>query len=223
MRRRYSWEEMLPVDETHAAANFLANTWNLVANLCPVDFQYRKHEPKLTERLYFYLKRLEAKSGLTGFWVNESQEPYFDDDGILRRIKKDITYCSNTSPRFRLELIFEFKKLSRSSLATYRGKDGMRRFIDGNYAPQKPLAVMVGIILKTNYKDVVEALNNSLSRADIRSELQMVSDATGRYIRKPSEAVRSTAEFDTEHRRPADKAPPNGTTTIAHIFLICNQ
>lgn len=213
---------MIPVGETHAAARFLATTWDLIANSCPADLRYTKHEPKLTEMLYLHLNRLRAKSGLTGFWVNEAQEPYFDGDCELRRIKKDITYYSNAS-RLRLELIFEFKKLSRSSLATYRGEEGMRRFIDGNYAPQKPLAVMVGIILKGNYKDVVEALNNSLSRADVRSELQMVSDATGRYIRKPSEAVRSTAEFDTEHHRPADKAPPNGTTTIAHIFLICNQ
>ncbi len=220
--RHCSWEEMIPVEETHAAARFLATTWNLIAKSCPKDIQYAKHEPKLTELLYIYLNRLRAKSGLTGFWVNEAQEPHIDDDGELRRIKKDITYYSNAS-RLRLELIFEFKKLSRSSLATYRGEEGMRRFIDGNYAPQNPLAVMVGIILKGNYEDVIEALYNSLSQADVRGELEMVSDATGRYIRRPSEAVRSTAQFDTEHRRPADKAPPNGTTTIAHIFLVCNQ
>lgn len=222
MSRDYLWEDIIPVNETNAAASFLAATWNLIANSHLKGFQYAKHEPKLTELLYFHLNRLKADSGLTGFWVNEAQEPYFDGDGELRRIKKDITYLSNAS-RLSLELIFEFKKLSPSKLSTYRGKDGMRRFIDGNYAPQKPLAVMVGIILKGNYEVVVEALNNSLSRADVRSELQMESDATGRYIRKPSEAVRSTAEFDTEHLRPPDKAPPNGTTTIAHIFLICNQ
>ncbi len=222
MRRRYSWEEMIPVDETHAAARFLVTTWNLLAKSCPEDIQYAKHEPKLTELLYIYLNKLRAESGLTGFWVNEAQEPHIDDNGELRRIKKDITYYSNVFI-LRLELIFEFKKLHALSLATYRGEEGMRRFIDGNYAPQKPLALMVGIILKGNYEDVVDALYNSLLGADVRSELQMVSDATGRYIRKPSKAVPSTAEFDTEHRRPADKAPPNGTTTIAHIFLICDQ
>jgi hypothetical protein len=212
---------MIPIDETQAAAKFLATTWNLLAKSCPEDITYTKSEPKLTELLSYYLKRLQAASGLTGFWVNEDQEPYFDGDR-MRRTKKDITYYSNAS-KFRLELIFEFKKLSHSSLATYRGRDGMRRFVDGNYAPQKPLAVMVGILLTGGQDDVIMALYNSLSQVAIRSELQMVQDPTGRYIRKPPEAAQSTAEFDTEHRRPADKAPPNGTTTIAHIFLICNQ
>lgn len=222
MRKRYSWEEMIPVDETHAAARFLKTTWNLIAKSYPKNIRYAKRETALTELLSYHLCRLKAESGLTGFWVNEGQEPYFDDDGNLRRIKKDITYYSNAT-RLTLELIFEFKKLSRSSLRTYLGKDGMRRFVDGNYAPQKPLAIMVGILLSNKCDDVINTLYNSLSRADVRSKLQMVDDATGRYIRKPSEVVRCIAEFDTEHCRPEDKAPPNGTTTIAHIFLICNQ
>jgi hypothetical protein len=217
----YTWEEIIPVEETYAAARFMVATWYLIGKLNPEYIKYEKPEPKLTEMLCHYLKRRHAESGVTGFWVNEDQEPLFEGDS-MQRIKKDITYYSNAS-RFRLELIFEFKKLSQSSISTYRGKDGMRRFVDGNYAPQKPLAIMVGITLKGSFDDVIKALYKSLSRVDVQSELKMVRDSKGRYIRMPSEAVRSIAEFDTEHNRPADKTPPKGTTTIAHIFLICDQ
>lgn len=221
MRQRYSWDELIPVEEAHTAAKFLATTWNLVTNLYSDDFQYKRHEPKLTERLHYYLIRFKAKSGLTGFWVNEGQESYVERNGSFKKIRKDITYCSNIS--MRLELIFEFKKVSKSTLATYRGNQGMRRFIDGNYAPHIPLAVMVGIMLKNGSKDVIQALYSSLSKIKVRSQLQMVSDTSGRYIRRPSEALQAIAEFDTEHIRPPEKAPPNGTTTIAHIFLFCNK
>ncbi len=222
MKRRYSWEEMIPVNETYMAAEFLVKTWKQISNSYPEQTRFARHEPKLTELLCYHLRRLKARSGLTGFWVNEEQEPHLDGEGKMGRIKKDITYYSNVS-NLPLELVFEFKKLSKSSLATYRGKQGMRRFVDGNYAPQKPLAIMVGIIIKSKSKEVINALYNSLSRTKVNMELQMVSDATGRYIRKPSEAIRSVGEFDTEHRRPADQAPPNGTTTITHIFIMCIQ
>lgn len=46
----------------------------------------------------------------------------------------------------------------------------------------------------------------------------MLPDGTGRYIREPSQ-VFSAAAFDTEHKRPLDQAPPQGATTLAHIFL----
>lgn len=221
MRQQHSWNHIIPVEETRSAANFLVCTWDKIASAVNSEIQYKKHEPKLTELLYIYLNLFKAQSGLTGFWVNEAQEPQFDSDNKIRRIKKDITYYSNAS-KVSLELIFEFKKLSRSSLATYRGKDGMRRFVDGNYAPEKPLAVMVGIT-DGDCKDVLSSLSNSLSKASVQKDLQMVHDASGRYLRDPSEVISTIAKFDTEHRRPALKAPPNGTTTLAHIILQCRK
>ncbi len=222
MRQHYSWEDMIPVDETHAAAKSLATTWNLIAKSFPKQIRYSKHEPKLTELLHYYLCRLKAKSGLTGFWVNEGQELYMENDGNFLRSKKDITYCSNRS-KLPIEITFEFKKLSSSSIATYRGEKGMRRFVDGTYAIQKPLAVMVGILVQGQYDNIIKALFKALSRNNVQCELKMVPDAIGRFIRQPSEAIQPVAEFDTEHRRPVEKTPPNGTITIAHIFLMCNQ
>lgn len=219
VRPRYSWDELIPVEETYAAAEFLVSTWYLISRADPDNFTFRKHEPKLTELLAMNLKRLIANSGLTGFWQNEDQEPYPDEQNQIRRIKNDIKYLSNASS-IRIELTFEFKKLTQSSLSTYRSDKGMRRFVDGNYAKKMPLAVMVGII-KDDPTVIADKLYKSLSIPAIRSELQMVHDSKGNYIRRPSDVLRDIAEFDTEHRRPSDKAPKNGTTTIAHILVTC--
>ncbi|WP_211252156.1 hypothetical protein, partial [Arenimonas metalli] len=51
-----------------------------------------------------------------------------------------------------------------------------------------------------------------------RDNLKMLPDRDGRYLREPS-LVFARASFDTEHKRPLDQAPPQGATTLAHIFL----
>ncbi|TIU66195.1 MAG: Fis family transcriptional regulator, partial [Mesorhizobium sp.] len=35
----------------------------------------------------------------------------------------------------------------------------------------------------------------------------------------PSTLFPPTAEFDTEHKRPAELAPSHGTIRVAHVFL----
>lgn len=222
MSQRYSWEDLFPSEETKSAALFLVTTWNRIAQAQPIKVRYAEDEPKITEKLCYYLVLFSADSGLTGAWVNEAQNVLLSEEGeLLDRIKKDITYFSNASEK-RLELIFEFKKFSRSSLAEYRGKNGMCRFVDGNYAINRPLAVMVGIL---NGKDntAIDALCNSLSKEKMRIKLMMVEDRNDRCIRRPSEAIPTIAEFDTEHLRPLEKAAQNSTTTLAHIFLTCGN
>ena len=221
MRRRYSWDELIPIDETRASAEYLVNTWYLISKASPDKYAFKHHEPKLTELLAYNLNMLKADSGLTGFWITEDNVPYIDEHGQVRRTRNDIKYLSNIST-LGIELTFEFKKLKHTSsaLCTYRGKDGMRRFVQGNYAKKQPFAAMVAIILD-DPKTISQALYKSLSIPAIRSDLCMVHDGDGNYIRRPANVLRSIAEFDTEHRRPADKAPVNGTTTIAHILIRC--
>ena len=221
MRRRYTWGELIPVDETRTASEFLVNTWLLISKSDPDKYAFKHYEPKLTELLHLNLNLFKADSGLTGYWVNENNEPYEDENGQIRRTRNDIQYLSNvTSPG--IEFTFEFKKLKKSSASIYkyRGVDGMYRFVKGNYSKKQPLAAMVGII-KDDPKIISEELYRSLSMPAIRSELQMVYDGAGNYIRRPSDVLKGIAVFDTEHNRPADKAPKNGTTTLAHILISC--
>jgi len=206
------------MDEITLAAKHLVTVWSSVSMADPKHFKYTSREPDLTERLHSFLVRFSSESGLTGMWINESQDTFYSNKGEVRgRNRKDITYFSNLSG-IRLTLVFEFKKLTKSNLATYRGVNGMQRFVDGNYAIGESLAVMVALI-KEDRVNTIEALNRSLSQKGVQNELRMVHDGNKKYIRRPSKVFNGIAEFDTEHRRPSEKSPPNGTTTLAHIFL----
>jgi len=80
---------------------------------------------------------------------------------------------------------------------------------------------MVGL-LRANDGEAVSALQKTLSKTTIQKDLKMVQDRNGKYIRIPSTVLKEVAHFDTEHDRPIEQAPKNGTTTLAHIFLKCS-
>ena len=220
-RTRYTWDQLIPVDETNQAVRYLLDTWKLIGRTNKEEILYSKGEPKLTEFLSAQLNLLQTNSGLTGFWNNETQGLILNTvtQNKRKRVKKDITYQSNVGRR--LDLVFEFKKVSRSSLSTYRGNNGMRRFVDGHYAERCPLAIMVGII-NGSCTDVIDSLYRSLSiPTAARGDLHMDHDSQGRYVRKPSNVLPEFAKFDTEHNRPPEQSPQNGTTTLAHTFVHC--
>ncbi len=88
MRKRYSWDELLPVDETRLAAEFLVKTWNLISVADPDKYAFKHYEPKLTELLALNLCKLKADSGLTGYWITEDNVPYIDENGQVRRTRR---------------------------------------------------------------------------------------------------------------------------------------
>lgn len=222
MRARYTWDDLLPLDETRLATEYLIATWEKLSATSGRKFCYSMYEPKLTEKLHRGLADfLAGPSQLSGFWVSESQDVYFNDAyEAVGRNKKDLIYLSNQG-KHRLILVFEFKKLG--SRATYRGRGGMARFVDGNYALGQPLAVMVGILCDNSMADgIIESLRRSLLQKATQSGLSMVADVDGRRVRMPSVVLAGSANFDTEHRRPQGKGHPlTNTTTLAHAFLRC--
>jgi len=96
VRTRYSWSDLIPLGETRLAASYLVKTWNKLLSLDPKRSKYSNREPLLTEALHVYLIQFIGNSGLTGFWINESQEPRFVGEEI-KRVKTDIKYQSNVS------------------------------------------------------------------------------------------------------------------------------
>lgn len=219
MSQRYSWEELLPVDEARAATAFMIDVWRAASNAYPEDFKYSKREPDLTAMLTLYLHLLEGDSRVLGFWNTEAQMPKKRGPGKLSITRKDLSYQSNYSG-MKLDLTFEFKKVTESSLGTYRGDSGMKRFVDGEYAIGSPLAFMVGITKLGDTKPISK-LRLSLMKETTQSSLKMAQDSSGRYLIEPSEAVPFSCNFDTQHSRPSKKAPANGTITLGHIFVEC--
>lgn len=222
---RDHWRDAFPVDEAQRAAKFLYETWEQLVASKAKGFRPTLRENQLTEKLYPFLARLsQGKGRLTGFWHNEARHSDIDDDEsddpkVVNRIRKDITYTSNADGK-RLELIFEFKKLSASSSSwrQYRGVDGMRRFVDGHYAQGLPLALMVGMLMDTP-DECVKGLKRSLLSKASREDLRMVPRARDKYIFEPSTAFPEVACFDTEHNRPAHMAPSHGTMLLSHMFI----
>lgn len=215
-RTKYSWDDLIPVEEAKAAASFLVTTWKQCIKTFDSDFKFTKREPQLTELLMVNINKLKAVSGLSGFWENESQVPRLEGR-VVKRTKTDIKYQSNKG--IPIELVFEFKKVKSNSLATYKNESGMRRFVDGYYSVKQPLAAMVAIIEAGTEKDISDNLIRALSHKDSYNNLRMVQNSKGEYIRRPSELLESIAAFDTEHSRPKDQAPVCGTTTLSHILL----
>lgn len=219
MTLRYSWIDLIPIDETRAATTFMTDVWKTVSRANPEDFKYKSREPDLTAMLTYYLQCLEGSSRLLGFWNTEAQIQKKMGPGKLSRTRKDLSYQAYING-YRLDLTFEFKKITSSNLATYRGNDGMKRFVDGDYAIGKPIAFMVGIT-RRNDTDPIDKLFDSLQKNKIKDELDMIQDSTGRYIIRPSEVVPGSCVFDTGHNRPSGKAPPGGVITVGHIFVEC--
>lgn len=219
-RTHYTWDELIPKEETLAAVRFMVDIWNRASSAYKDHFAFSQIEPKLTERLYLNLMENEADSGLSGFWQNEPQVPLLDENGKLIRIRKDIVYQSNRDVNRRLDLTFEFKKVTVGNKSTYQSENGMRRFVDGNYAKQQPLAFMVGVI-KPEDTEAIDALLQSLGKSSTQKTLQMVCDSDDRYVFRPSGILPDVVEFDTEHRRSPDKAPLCGNIRLGHIFLDC--
>lgn len=218
---RDAWAQMFPVDEAQQATRFLVETWASVSTVNVQKFARHLPEPKLTEMFWWYLDRLSLGTGrLSGTWSYEKHK--FEYDPVrgkdIKRIRQDIEYFSNAGPG-RLTLTFEFKKVKADgdSWRKYQGESGMRRFVDGFYAKHEPVAAMVAMTLDAPDR-CITSLRRSLAVAGIQSALQMLPDGAGVYLREPS-WFPGLAVFDTEHKRPADQAPPHGTTLLAHIFL----
>ncbi len=220
--RRDAWIQLFPMDEAQRATAFLVQAWQTATTGgAAQDFAYRLNEAKITEKFWWFLDQLSVGAGrLTGQWNYEKPRIEFDPatGKKIKRIRQDIEYFSNAGS-YRLSLTYEFKKVRASgdSWRTYQGISGMRRFVDGYYAKQQPVAVMVAMTMEETAR-CIDSLRRSLSVAGVRSELQMLPDPAGRYLREPS-FFPGRAAFDTEHKRPADQAPPHGTTLLAHVFL----
>lgn len=225
LTNRDAWSAAFPMDEATRAVEFLVKTWQEVVPAKREFFNATQRENVHTEKFWFYLQSLSLSKGrLTGQWSYEHPEVFMEDATALtpvlnKRIRKDITYFSNRNDD-QLLLIFEFKKLraTKDSWKTYHGTEGMRRFVDGHYAIGRPLAFMVGMIIGDRL-ECIAGLRRSILSPGTLSDLRMISRSGGQYIFDPSLHFPQTAEFDTEHNRPASKAAKHGTILLSHLFL----
>jgi hypothetical protein len=220
MSMTLSWADAFPEEESAQAARLLIHCWKQLVNFPATAFTAKLSEPKLTFILCEHLKSVSDADGrLTGRWGQENPLAKIDAAAgkIVKSYRTDIEYFSNRSQRV-LRLIFEFKKIDnkQKSISQYCGTDGMRRFIDGEYACGEPVAFMAGIII-ANRPQCLEKLRETL-QAKATAQVFQWRGGTALTV-QPSPVFPGMSEFDTEHLRPAEKLPPEGFVRICHIFL----
>ncbi len=219
------WIETFPSTDVALALKFMHDVWtSLVARFPDAIHPVKCKESEITQTYGHHLQIAAGASALSG--VFDYEVPKASKDSVtgkrVRSIRADIVY-QDTSFKFssgkRLLLIFEFKKLKHSgdSQTIYVGKEGMQRFISGNYqAHVDHLAFMVGLV-HLEFDKTVQGLETRLQQESTRSLLHIQPDGTGNYVRKPSECFCESVRFDTVHSRTL--YGDIGDVTICHLFL----
>jgi len=164
--------------------------------------------------------RIAPEMKLQGYWGTEGveNEVDFESGRIEKEGRTDISYTWNNE-HLSLELIFEFKKLSwRASSRKSYIDQGLQKFVSGIYSVRQPVALMVGILLGTR-DEAVGGLRKALAHRPTAAKLRLCKDGDERFVLDPSTLFPARADFDTEHLRPADKAPAHGTIRVAHMFV----
>ena len=220
MSDRDEWLALFPRTAATQAVDALCVAWNRLADRYKSEFNHKTYEHKLTRRLVFLLRSWSDELGLMGHWGSEQEVGDIDPDTgqIINPKRTDIQYQWNDSER-KLELVFEFKKLSsKSSSRSKYSRDGISRFVDGHYSKRQPVALMAGILLEPHV-DCVPRLIKSLTRPSMKAALSLQQTKHGEATYQPSSLFPDHAEFDTEHMRPAKLGAEYETIRIAHLFL----
>jgi hypothetical protein len=142
----------------------------------------------------------------------------FKTGEVTEERRTDIVYGWNDG-NVGIQLVFEFKKLNGKARARrhYLGKDGLLRFVTGNYGAHQPVAAMVGI-LTDPFDECVLPLRAALSDAVLGAPLCLRYQDNSVPFEKPSKLF-AAADFDTEHDRPAALAPNYRRIRVSHFFL----
>ena len=216
-----TWATAFPIRPASKAVEALCESWRILSSVKQSHFHSKTREPVLTRKLKAHVERVTSPNyGLLGMWATEAvhNEMDFHTGKLTEERRTDIIYGWNNE-EVGIQLVFEFKKLSRSarSRGRYLGKDGLGRFVTGIYGRGQPVAVMVGIL--TDPEDqIVPPLRDALANPKTRTSLRLQSASDGHFFFRPSLLFRE-ADFDTEHERDIGLAPRHGTIRVAHIFL----
>jgi hypothetical protein len=149
-----------------------------------------------------------------GHLILEASSVELDTKGMPRiKGRTDIVFAhaSYMGPR----LVMEFKRLNNgSALRGHYVKEGVRRFVMGQYSPEADLGMMVGLVLGSVATER-SALLTHLSKASVVSAMQSKAMSHPAYG-DPSQDAPSV-DFDTLHGRPS--ACLASEIRVGHILL----
>ncbi len=202
-----------PADTERIVAHVVTSFRKLAASASGYTFELT--EVELTKKLGNRLHHTRAEQGIAGPWDCEVTKNSRSEDDPRRL---DIRFYTVVDNRHEIELIFECKKMhadqrAARSLRAYFD-EGVRRFVTGSYAPNEPIAFMIGFS-NVPGPDIATSLKRSMGKTD--PALGLTKYADGKLWQEPPSRFASYASFATCHQRTLPEVTPE--ITLYHMQL----
>jgi hypothetical protein len=215
------WQSALPIASAEKVVQNLLDTFQALRQENSATFHFGMHEDKLSKRLANRLQNTEASGdGPVGFW-NFEQHTNTKNEDDPRRL--DITFSTTVDNATAVQYVFECKKMAAEGHAAKRHraeylKYGVRRFVQGSYAPKTPLGFLVAFA-EGESKAYVTALKRLLTTKDLDVTLGLTKQ-DNRYWREPPQYFGKQAALSTLHQRVNAPAGVLPEIVLFHIPLM---
>lgn len=194
------WSLVLPISRAEQIVETLVNAFREIADAPAPDVSFDDGETVISKRLTRHLQTLLPDTLVSGFWDFEVSTVK-SDMSDSRRL--DITYGTVVQDTHNVRFIFECKKLY-----------GVRRFVIGSYAPDQPVAFMIGYVDPKGV-GAITATTASMAQGNAVIELGLRAYDKGRYHAAPPRQFAKHAVMETHHLRPL----PLRDITLYHLEL----
>ena len=210
------WNEGFPAATIPDLIRYIAQKWSSI-QAGPNPFSFREKEPVVTVTLAHDLDDHADRQtfGLPGRFQPECAIPKPGDKPGRMKIKgrSDISYILQG----RATLILEFKKLDKNKRLRERyWDDGMIRFVNGLYAKDQNVGMMVGLI-SGDKDNCIRLLEEEITDAETVLKIFCLPGPGYSYVHRPSSISEEMVEFDTLHSRSSVAVKEN--IRLGHTFL----
>jgi len=204
------WSDTFPDQLIPRVVDLILNTWSGFDKPTSAD-----HEVPVTRRFKHALKQAKDLQRLP---VRLEREPAEDDSRTGEELGRiDLKFLPAVSAREEIYLAFECKRLNvlengaRRTLAPEYVKEGMLRFVTGQYAASVYHGGMIGYVLDGRCDDAIQFVGQNVSAR--ANELRMNSPA-----RLEQSTLRPAINLIRETRHNLE---PSRSFCLHHLFLGC--
>lgn len=211
------WLSALPLASAEIVVERLFEAFHELRLENPAKYHFGMSEVPLTTRLGIRLQN-SAHAAPIGFWKYEDRTNR-RDEGDPRRL--DITFSTVVADQSAVTLVFECKKMreapsGKGDRAQYI-KEGVRRFVQGSYAPREPIGFMVPFVQGAP-RAVFTSLKRAFAAPDIDILLGLTPYPSGEVWEEPPKRFQR-AHLSTRHQRAILTPPITNEITIYHVPL----
>ena len=199
--------------------------WKIMQRHPAPDMAFSAKEPSITQYFCTSLAKNAKNSGIFGFFIPERVVGKIDEarQVLESRGRTDISYLTDRLEH-PLEIVMEFKKLKPSKSAKGGNvsrkaycADGMFRFVEGIYAEDCDVGLMVGLVEFTSLlPDTINGLKRAIQNPDMERILRCIENPDGKTTVTSKDLIFKSCEFETRHARDHVRQPD---VLLGHLIL----